>query len=70
MHNDSDDDDDDDDDDNNNNNNNNQDLYICSTYHNKITQHALHQTLRSTTKARKSMYSVMYKWYIIPTFIP
>jgi len=33
---------DDDDDDNNNNNNNNQDLYISSTYHDKITQYALH----------------------------
>jgi hypothetical protein len=42
MHNDSNDDDDDDDDDDDNYNN--QDLYICSIYHDKITQHALHQT--------------------------
>jgi hypothetical protein len=46
---------DDDDDDNNN-----QDLYICSTYYDKITQHRLHQSLRSTIKVRKSMHSVMY----------
>jgi hypothetical protein len=55
MHNDSDGDDDD-----NNNNNNNKVLYICTTYYDKITQHALHQTLRSTIKVRNSKHSVMY----------
>jgi hypothetical protein len=69
MHNDSDDGGDDDNDDyNNNNNNNNQGLYICSTYNDKITQHALHQTLRSTIKVRKSMHSVMYS-NVSPSFV-
>jgi hypothetical protein len=57
MHNDSDGDYDYDDDDDDNNY---QDLYICSTYHDNITQHGLHQSLRSTIKVRKSMHSVMY----------
>jgi hypothetical protein len=64
MHNDSDDDDDDDNTNTNSttttNNNNYQDLYICATYHDKITQRTLHQTLRSTIKVRKSMHNVMY----------
>ena len=40
--------------------------YMCSPYRDKITQHALHQTLRSTIKVRKSMHSIMY--YLLPLF--
>jgi hypothetical protein len=56
MHNDS---DGDSDDDNNNDDNHDQDFYIYTAYHDKITQHTLHQTLRSTIKIRSSKHSVM-----------
>jgi hypothetical protein len=54
MHNDS------DGDDNNNDDNNYQNLYICTAYHDKITQHVLHQTLQTTIKVRGSKHSIMY----------
>ena len=62
------DDDDDDDNDDNKNDNNNQDLYVCTTHHDKITKHALHQSLRSTIKVRRNMHSVIYS-HVSASFI-